>query len=279
MFLSNIRRAQTLAAMPQLIAGSTHLSRTLDCLALAQLHESEKSPLIAGLKDRRLNRKNPEFDQAVLDRQQEIRARYEANILQKMEDAEMAPFTDHSLEALDNLLGGGDQRLLDGLQAILQAIAVEVWTSFEVLVEEIWDAATQLKPSFGHGIPLRKNRKSPITGKDGKTGFRTLDSIRFTYEWAFAGEPAIMAILHDQRLLALASIRNLVVHKNGFVDGEFEKRQVALAGVPSFAPFVAVPKDQRITFTGASVRDLKNPVIDLGIDLVSEVDFWLGATP
>jgi hypothetical protein len=52
-----------------------------------------------------------------------------------------------------------------------------------------------------------------------------------------------------------------------------------LVGVPCFAPFASVPKDKRIIFTGGSVRDLKNPAIDLGIDLVSEVDLWLTANP
>ncbi|MCS4558800.1 hypothetical protein L9G74_20485, partial [Shewanella sp. C32] len=74
-------------------------------------------------------------------------------------------------------------------------------------------------------------------------------------------------------------VRNIFVHKRGFVDDEFIKRQSILANEACFAPFVSLLEKEPIKLTGSSVREHKNPAIDLAIDLVCEVDLWLTDNP
>lgn len=108
--------------------------------------------------------------------------------------------------------------------------------------------------------------------------FATLRGIRRAYSTAFsqtekrARTEKIDAALADRRLDALNSIRNLIVHKAGLADQEYVD---AIKAIPT-APKLTVR--QPLELDGELVRDLVNPVILCGVDLIEAVNTWLVLT-
>jgi len=253
--------------------------RTTECIALAELHEFAPSPLLAGLNDTRLITDHPDYDEAVRAKKEEIRLRYEDDHIKKVMAGRNPSFAIQNEYALQSLLHSNDAALEGSLQSVLQSIVIETWSAFEILVYSLWEGVAQLKNGFGVGIQMNRHRKDPLTGFQRKTGFRTLDGMRFTYQLGFFPAPKLLSIIDDMRLFALASVRNVLVHRNGIADAEFVSRQPSLANTPCFAPFVSLTEGQPLKLTGISVRDLKAPAIDLAFDLVSEVDLWVTANP
>jgi hypothetical protein len=109
----------------------------------------------------------------------------------------------------------------------------------------------------------------------GRFKFTTLRGIREAYSTAFSerekkARPAnIDKALADKAIDTLCIIRNIIVHKAGIADQEYEER----AKVCPLAP--QVRKGQAIPLDGGICIALIRPVMDCCLALVSAVDSWL----
>ncbi|SRR5712691_1127973 len=100
--------------------------------------------------------------------------------------------------------------------------------------------------------------------------------IRRAYSLAFAkkktGETVATAVdvaLADTGLDALAQVRNVIVHKAGVADAEYETNRKTLPSVPQVEEGKLIPLD------GRTVQTLINPVIASCQQLFAAVDEWL----
>jgi hypothetical protein len=144
--------------------------------------------------------------------------------------------------------------LLDGaVRAVLESQLTLSWTAFETLAEDAWKAALVCHPGCG--------AKSPY--------FRRLESIRETYRSLSPTSGEINAILSNPDLRKLNLVRNVLVHKSGIVDQQF------LDGAAEIAWSVSDLHDQLIHIDGARVKELVNPVIRCGEELILAVDRWV----
>jgi hypothetical protein len=109
----------------------------------------------------------------------------------------------------------------------------------------------------------------------GNFRFSTLAGIREAYSAAFSETEkrwrteSLDKILADKSLDALASVRNLIVHRAGVADTEY---------VEAIRKGYAVPKldlGQRLELDGETVRAFANATISSCTSLVIEVDKWL----
>jgi hypothetical protein len=145
---------------------------------------------------------------------------------------------------------------LDGaVRALLESQITLAWTAFETLSEDVWQAVQACHPQ---SVTTRPN-------------FRRLESIRATYRGLLPTSENINTILSDSEIRKLNLVRNIVVHKGGIVDQEF------LDQAEKIAWHVSDPLYKLIHIDGARVKELVNPAIRAGEDLIRAVDKWLAA--
>jgi hypothetical protein len=109
-----------------------------------------------------------------------------------------------------------------------------------------------------------------------KVDFTTLYDIRRAYSLAFdyrkVGRKVTDAVdesLSDTALDALAQVRNIIVHKAGITDTEYETHRTTLPTMPQ------VEKGQQVLLNGEKVRDLVTPVVASCVKLLTSIDSWL----
>jgi hypothetical protein len=197
----------------------------------------------------------------------------------------------HGFEVLSSLLS---THLAEGAEAWLSAQVTGIWTAFEALSEDLWEATVNTHP---RGLAeLKGTKKSGRADEDrsirldllqkydydvsasmgtvlkGKYSFDTLEGIRRAYADAgFEDDQKIKDIMADRALDALALVRNLIVHSGGIIDEQFLRRK---ADLPPEA--IANVGDQ-MPMDGALVEKLTKPAIQLGWDLIVAIDEWLAA--
>ena len=112
----------------------------------------------------------------------------------------------------------------------------------------------------------------------GRFKFTTLRGIREAYSVAFSEQEKrarttrIDDALAAQSLDALNMVRNLIVHKAGIADAEYEAR----ARNCPLAPQLRAGK--AMSFDGEVCQALIVPVVSTGIELVKAIDTWLSLT-
>jgi hypothetical protein len=172
------------------------------------------------------------------------------------------------------------------MEALLATQFTGAWTACEVLLGDLWEETLNAHPgtlalmnamSGGNSeiqIPLWKvgNKEFDLSKQMGtilkdKVSFTTLDGSRSAYKKAFA-DPLVIAAIQSDSLTDLAAIRNVIVHKAGIADGEFQKQTVS----PTLK---TVPVGTRIQITGQLVHDFVGPAIATILELIHAVDDWM----
>ncbi len=113
---------------------------------------------------------------------------------------------------------------------------------------------------------------SKIMGNIHRKRFRwgVLEGIRSAYSSAFSKAwTEIQTAIEHRSLDALAAARNVLVHKAGIVDEEFNRK---CKGWPAFAN--AVPNTP-LMLDGFVVRDLLSEALQQTVNLLQAVDVWL----
>lgn len=189
---------------------------------------------------------------------------------------------------------------------MLSAFIVMGWTAFEALAADLWEAALNQHPAGLSTLSespkrLRKGAKNrsyqakdeehselkhvPLNlmqkyGYDlsnsmgsilrDRFSFERLDGIREAYGSAFPKFDKIDDPLTDNALDALATVRNVIVHRAGIADQEYCRRIERLK-IPKVDIGAALLLD------GEVVEQLVGNTLDRAIDLFSGVDEWLSA--
>jgi hypothetical protein len=261
-FASNLFRIQSLGRLPILLLGA----------GLALQHFDSRAALSLGLMsdDPRLHKEHPHFDPTLYERKEAIRKdiHYKWFVLQK--NGEVPSGIEMGENVLSILASQGEPETAEGIDSILKGMITGMWTAFEVLVEMIWNAVDEARP----------NLKAQITKPEwADAGLRSLPKAQNLYRVTFkVDHQSILDSLENEKALALALTRNIIVHTNDMIDERFDKQRSKLK-TGALSCFANVKINQKIELTGEIVRDLITPIPSLGFDLIREVDQWLIAHP
>ncbi len=191
-------------------------------------------------------------------------------------------------------LQGVDAELLEGFDMIMPSLIVLAWTAFEVLCEELLEKAIDLCPSSlgllagrGRKRPLAKresmNRKGTLAGTSDRSkgpakreslSYRNISTIRDAYWIAFNIDHAsIDRVLRFNKIDALFALRNIIVHKSGYVDKLFLYR------VDGLRMFSHARDGSHLQLNFDLLKNLVRPVLIHGFKLISEVSKWVVEHP
>jgi hypothetical protein len=193
-----------------------------------------------------------------------------------------------------------------GWDTMLMSYLTAMWTVFETLASDVWEAAVNSNPDRlaqlkGKANRMKKGRSSApsaqeayddtpgkhvkleflqfyrwdLTNRMGtvhrnRFDFARLDGIREAYASAFAKKfTDIDKALSDDAIDILSTLRNAIVHKGGVVDKEYLQRRKYLAGLPEAAEGDPIPLDGQI------VSHAIGETLFCCASLVGAVDEWL----
>jgi len=193
-------------------------------------------------------------------------------------------------EAVQIIILRSNDKVAEGLDAIMPALIILAWTAFETLAEDLLSAAIKIRP---HLLPpataMTKARKlqsweQPTLRGGLKThsgglkqrpqmsdlNYRTIGAIRDSYWRIFSSDGQLInRVLGNRSLDTLHAARNVLVHKAGRVDSIFLGR---VAGIPMFAK---AHLDDPLQLDFGMVKNMIIPVLDRGIRLVGAVNTWI----
>lgn len=220
--------------------------------------------------------------------------------------AERVLFATGQLDQLQDI----DASVKRGLESTLRGLVVGAWTTFEVLASDLWETAVDLYPyplaSLSGASPAKAKRALTALADDVATpavqsksirmdylqahgfdlsrrmgtvlrerfNFQVLDGIRTAYFSAFADEASeVRALIASDALGALATVRNLLVHRSGFVDRRFmddHGRNGVLQRI-----FPSPTLGDLLEVSGLAVHSLVEPTIQAGTDLLLAIDRYV----
>jgi len=128
-----------------------------------------------------------------------------------------------------------------------------------------------------HGYDLSSKMGNLLSSSSGMK-FSTLEGIRRAYSLAFyekeqkARTDRIDNALANTGLDELSAVRNLIIHRAGKADDEYEKRAKCLPRLPK------LEKNDEIQLNGELCRMLTKSFITCSIALINGVDDWLALT-
>ena len=259
-FARNLLRIQSLGRLPVLLVGAATMLQTYEMLARFKLGINGGDPaFLLG---------HPEFDKDRFAAKESLRKEMQMEWFKRAQAGEEANGMTVGEVALGNMIPAGGDETAEGIEAILMGMITGVWTSFEVLAEDVWNRAVLERPSL----------EAQITDKEWKSsGFRSTKKLRHLYGYIFrTDETEIFNVLNDDRIDALSLTRNIIVHTGGVIDGDFDGRRATIQALDCFA---ATPVNQKISLTGPIVLHLLKPMTLLGLQLVKSVDSWLSSHP
>lgn len=144
---------------------------------------------------------------------------------------------------------------------LLRSVIVQSWLAFEVLSEDLW-----------HGV---MDENSTLLTKPKQVKFRSRFWIRTTYTDTFtADNAALIAVLADTAIDALALVRNVIVHKAGNADRDF---LTGCQTTPSLSSFSNLNPKDPIFVDGVVFRSIVADGLTAGYELIVAVDAWLRA--
>lgn len=200
-----------------------------------------------------------------------------------------------------DLFGVDKPEFAIGAHATLAVAILEIQTTFEVLVKDLWIKAANLRPrkiamkaaketkgprgpEGGKSIPISFLERndfdlSAVMGdvlvESEKFEFDSLNAIKKSYVCAF-DESSMQLFFDDQsytQLRWLESLRNLLAHRAGKVDQRF------LDEMQGHQLFGTLPLNTDVPISGVTVSTFANWVIACCIGLIEFVDKWLIANP
>ncbi len=211
-----------------------------------------------------------------------------------------------AFHSLVNMSKAPSYQVIRGIEAMLTSLILGMWTTFETMARDLWESAVNTHPKRLSSLDgnWKRLRKTPaIAGQlptkseqqyeskqvslnliqmnaydlrncmgtilRDRFGFDRLDGIREAYGLAFSEDTAqIDAALTDTALDSLSSVRNLLVHRGGRVDKEYEKHAKRLS-IPQAA--IGEP----ILLDGEIVVNLVVGAFKAANDLLAGVEEWL----
>lgn len=197
-------------------------------------------------------------------------------------------------------------------QVYLGMLLSTMWTTFEVLANDLWIAALNYHPKTLSALGGRKARIKKLTGQQIKGDetpkqdsidskmvklsliqenmfdlsnsmgsilavsqrFDSLDGIREAYSTAFSKRSeGIDSLLSRIELDSLSLLRNVILHNGGRCDKVYLSKSKTMPLCP------LTDLGSRVQLDGESVVNLINPVIEIGYKLIEEVRRWMPDHP
>jgi hypothetical protein len=298
----NIRRIKWMILAPSLVGDLTiQIQRCFDKAELEITGELKSAFAFAS---------HPRRDE-IARRAQEI---FNMNTQEIMGAVGTQEYDQFVLNAIDHgtqpvvLLSGRGAPARSGLEAMLSSVVTGMWTAFETMAGDLWEASLNVHPE---GLAeLKGKRKRLSKGADAESSFseardetepanlksvplneilrhrfkiedkmgtvlRTqrrfdhLVGIKEAYAIAFHKKAErIDEPLQHEGIEALNALRNLIVHRSGIVDQTYAKKAAAL-GIPT------APIGSAIALDGQIVRDLMVNAIVPSYELMVAVDDWI----
>jgi hypothetical protein len=190
--------------------------------------------------------------------------------------------------------------------AFVQLLAAHVmgtWTAIESMFGDLWETslnchpktlaalkgkpkriggtdqkATEQRPEQDKSVPLTliemsnfdlRSSMGTVFRRQRRFEFTRLSSVREAYSCAFSEKASrIDAALNNKSFDALSAVRNLLVHKGGYADAEYDKQSSYLA-IPK------APIGMPVRLDGENVAELISRAITSSKNLIAAVDDWL----
>jgi hypothetical protein len=205
-------------------------------------------------------------------------------------------------------VSAADPRGRTGFDAILASLIVGSWTAFETMAADLWEAALNEHPEklaelsgetqgFKRGEKQERPQPKQVQEKGGgktvylealrennydvekkmgtilrhRFAFGSLFGARMAYGAAF-GETAmdVKRCVMDDSLDALSAVRNVLVHKSGVIDKDYQGRKAYLKDkIPSGEI------GQRLSLDGVVAVGFIKPALEAASSLIRAVDDWL----
>lgn len=179
------------------------------------------------------------------------------------------------------------RRQLDGY---FSSLVIQGWIVFETLSEDLWEAALNAHPTTladlggkttislndlqRNHFDVRSKMGTILKDRKNDVSFRTLKDIQEAYSLAFSKQGSGIAdILKRPYLRYAAAVRNLLVHKRGIVDKEFENQTSGITDVPAVAVGDCFPLGGHLS--GKLVDACRHT----GIALILAVHGWIDGHP
>jgi hypothetical protein len=148
------------------------------------------------------------------------------------------------------------------VQAVLSSYITAMWTIFESLAEDLWEAALNHMPE---GLVELKGKK-----RYKRNAFRGLQGIKDAYEAAFyTDSDSIHGIIQSEVFKRLSALRNMIVHSSGIADDEYMQRTRETAGLPD------LQRGEQLRLDGTMIVDLLSGTTNQARALILAVDHWL----
>ncbi len=174
-----------------------------------------------------------------------------------------------------------------GAERYIASMLLGVWTAFETLAGDLWEAALNAHPrilsdlkSGEKTVPINqvqrfgydlREKMGTILRK--KYSFDRLDGIREGFEDAFSVDAEkIRAALSVKALDVLSALRNAIVHKAAIADSEYLSRAKSL-------PLPQLSVGDKILLDGDLIVPPMKEAIKAGDDLLFAVDEWITQHP
>lgn len=178
-----------------------------------------------------------------------------------------------------------EQMHINSLHAFYESLVISAWTTFEIVSEDLWECAVNARPTkLGSGnIPFNElrvydfniaGRVGTVMKRDKNRSFRTLWDIRDEYRGTFSVQnAAMMETLNDPALRYSAAVRNVLIHKGGKIDKEYQEQ---VNGVPdAYMGTIG----EKFPLTGKAARKRADAAFDATAKLLKSVHVWLVGHP
>jgi hypothetical protein len=295
-FAENVNRVRSLGALPIQLVGAS---------AFAQLYDEEaRKNLNIPAGDNRYTHGHADFDLDLNALRQKEKVRLSKEHVAKAREGKAQSFTEIGEINLGLMLTMDSSPMMPGAEAILSGMVIGSWTALETLAGDLWKEALNFHPKklaslsgtwhAAERIESDELDESNEELSDKKIELRdlqindydlskhmgsvlrrrykwgVLESIRLAYSDAFSKHFAeIKSAIEHSSVDALASARNVLVHKGGMVDNEFIRK------CKGWGPFGSAEKEKPLELTGVIVRDLLTESLGNGVKLLKSVNDWL----
>ena len=260
-YFRNMLRIQSLGRLPILLTGVAWMTASYDMVARHEIHSS--------LNDPRLDPEAVLFDPEMFMLKEQLRMRLQGEWFERTKKGTTKGGMHIGEDRLAYFTSSPNAELSEGITAMLIGMITGMWTSFEVLAEDLWNAAIKERPLLNQNWTSKERETS---------GFRSVKRLKSLYSFTFRQDAAdIQKTIGDERIEGLALTRNLLTHTLGRIDKEFDCRRGP--SIPSLSCFDAFQLHQEIEVTGPIVQHLISPLPVLGLDLIHHVDQWIHNHP
>jgi hypothetical protein len=294
-FHSNLLRIHSLGTLPIYAVSAASLAQLCSMQAATNLNIK--------VTDTRIVKGHAGVDASLYKAHQEERKR----LMKEHYDAAREGKVTHPFKIAEENIGPMlvFEPLKTGADAVLGGMIIGCWTAFETLAADLWKAALNVHPTVLAALSGKWHKRSKmdsdeliedeseqiesktvrltdlqihnydlskIMGNIHRHRFKwgVLEGIRAAYSSAFSKDwTDIQTAIEHRSLDALAAARNILVHKAGIVDAEFNRK---CKGWPAFVN--ALPNTP-LMLDGFIVRDLLSEALQQTTNLLKAVDLWL----